>query len=145
MRQILFAVGLFVLIGCGTPERPPSGVISGTITYKDQPVNGAKLEFYPTGTKEPAFTLPVSQEGTFRGDLQLGTFKVVVIGAKENEGAPSTKFMSPEEIAKNKQDLDRFKTKATIPFPKKYSSIDSTDLTCTIDKGEKEIKLELKD
>jgi hypothetical protein len=146
-RMLAVSVGLLLLAGCGS-SRPQSGVVTGKITYKGQPVNGASLMLYPTKPGEGAgVTIPVDQEGNFRAaDVPLGEYKVVVEGAREQSNIPpGPANMTPEEKEKRKELMEKMKTKATIPFPSKYTNEKTTDLTCTVNKGEQTVNLELKD
>jgi hypothetical protein len=144
-RLIAVSIGLLLLAGCGS-SRAPSGWVSGTITYKGQPVNGAALLLYPTsGALGAEVTIPVTQEGTFRAaDVPLGEYKIVVQPNPGDPG-PSTKGMTPEQLAKMKDQLDKMKTPATITIPEKYKTKDKTDLTVTVTRGEVKLPLELKD
>jgi hypothetical protein len=86
-RIIPVSIALVLLAGCG-PKRAPAGVLSGTIKYKGQPVNGAAILLYPN-SGGPEFLIPVTQEGDFRtSDVPLGEYKVVVQGAAGDPGPP---------------------------------------------------------
>jgi hypothetical protein len=144
MRRIVTVlVASLLLAGCGTKR--PSATVSGTITYKGKPVNGAVLHLYPAAGNAPeAAMLPVSQEGTFQvSDVPPGEYKVVVQPSAATS-SPSTKGLSPE-MAKMKGRLEELKEPATIQFPKKYQDRQTSTLTCTVGKGTQALTLELKD
>src|SRR5581483_8204490 len=64
MRRIItVAVVSLLLVSCGGHSR--TGAVSGKLTYKGQPLNGAALFLHPAGGGE-AFLIPVTQEGTFQ-------------------------------------------------------------------------------
>ena len=106
-------------------------MVTGTITYKGQPVNGAMLELHPTSAGQGTYPIIVSQEGNFSAaDVPAGEYKVVLQGSA---AAPSVSGA-------------QYATKATIPFPNKYKDEKTTDLTCTITAGRQTtLNLELKD
>ena len=118
----------------------------GKVTYKDQPVNGALLQFIPMAG-ENTINIPVSQDGTFRSsDVAPGEYKIVVQPGNSGSGVPSLKGMDPAKAAEAKAKLAQMEqSKPTIAFPKKYQSHLTTDLKPTIVKGEQKLDLVLKD
>jgi hypothetical protein len=126
---ILVSVGLLVLVGCG-PRGATKGGVTGTITYKGQPVNGASLSLYPASGGESVLTIPVSQEGTFSTtDVPAGDYKVVVQGSAAASGSSGGQFAA----------------KPTIPFPPKYKDPQKTDITMKVSPGSGNVTLEMKD
>jgi hypothetical protein len=79
MRWIVtVSVVLLLLVGCG-PRGSRGGGLSGTVSYKGQPINGAALTLYDT--KGGMLIVPVTPDGTFRTtDVPPGEYKVVVQG-----------------------------------------------------------------
>jgi hypothetical protein len=151
MRQILRVfVGLLlvaVLVGCG-PGRPRPGVVSGTITYKGRPVNDATLLLYSAGGDATgSITIPVTGDGTFRiSDVPSGEYKIVVQGA-EGEGSDASllKSVPKEKRAEVEKMMAGQRSAKTIPFPKKYQDLTTTDLKCQITASNQTLNLELKD
>lgn len=142
-RSVTVLIALLLLVGCRS--RSPRCDLSGTITYKGQPVNGASLTLIPTGGKGQEVLVPVGQDGTFNSaDVPVGDYKVVVEGSPGNPG-PSTKGMTPDQLAKMKDKLAELKTPATIKFPDKYKQPEKTDLKVTATPGQQTVTLELKD
>jgi hypothetical protein len=148
MRRIV-AVSLVVLVlaGCG-PKGKKSGAVTGKVTYKGQPVNGAALLLYPaSGGDTPALTVPVGQDGEFRiSDVAPGEYKVVVQGSPgaQQVDPRMLKSMPPEKRAEAEAKLKGMNTPPTIPFPKKYTDPKTTDLKVTVtDKAEtKDLELQ---
>src|SRR5215469_9606821 len=89
MRRILVvSLAILPLMGCG-PKRNQGGVVSGKITYKGTPVNGATLRLTPIPGPGEEVTIPVSQEGTFHtANIPPGEYKIVV------EPAPTGAMLS---------------------------------------------------
>jgi len=146
MRRIVtVSLGFLLLMGCG-PKRSASGVVSGTITYKGQPVNSATLMFHPAAGAGSDLPIPVSEEGTFQmTDVPPGDYKVVVQGKAADAGMPSLAGLPPAKAAEAKEKLEKMKGRATIPFPDKYKHLNTTDLKATVSAGKQTLPLELKD
>ena len=143
-RLVAISIGLLILVGC----RSKVESLSGTITYKGQPVNNVMLHLYPVDGKSPEVSIPVTQEGTFRTtSIKPGEYKVVVETRQTDDMAAKLKSMkgAQAEEAKKKLEQNQSPEKPTIPFPKKYQNIVNTDLKCTITGGQQVLPLELKD
>jgi hypothetical protein len=146
MRRIItVSIALLLLGGCG-PQKT-TGTVSGTVTYNNQPVNGATLLLYPAGARADEgkeIPIPVGQDGTFSSsNLPPGEYKIVV-QANPGDPGPSTRGMTPEQLAKMKESLDKLKTPATIKYPDKYKQLDRTDLTLTVTPSDQTVNLVLK-
>jgi hypothetical protein len=149
MRRIItISIGLLLLTGCGG-KSSRNGLVSGSITYNGKPVNGATLILYSTaGQGGENAQIPVSQEGTFKNaEVPKGEYKVVVQGAVAamQVSPESLKNIPPEKMAEVKEKLAKMNTVATIKFPDKYKSHQTTDLTCKVGDKETTLNLELKD
>jgi hypothetical protein len=125
----LIPVSIVLLLAAGCGQRAPrGGELSGTVTYKGQPVNNAGLTLYSDGGTQ--LVIAVSDEGTFRTtDVPPGNYKVVVGGSS----------------AAAAQSGPQFASKPTIPFPNKYKDRQKTDLTIKVSEGAQKVNLELKD
>jgi hypothetical protein len=127
--SLLVLVGLALLAGCAKPSQ--SGTVTGTITYKGQPVNDAALTLYPAAGGKP-FVIPVTGDGTFSTTgVPPGDYKAVVLGRSGGVAGGSKG--------------DQYAAKATIPFPKKYQDLKTTNLKMTVAGGAQKEDLELKD
>lgn len=150
-RIIVVSIGFLLLMGCGS-KRGSGGTVSGTIRYNGKPVNGAMLRLYPASGEGIDYSIPVSQDGTFRtSDVPPGEYKVVVEAATPPPQArhmPSMKGdNSPQakEMQEKLQQMQQAQDPATIPYPNKYKKVATTDLKSTITPGEQKLDLELKD
>jgi hypothetical protein len=135
-----------VLVGCGRRSR--SGVVSGKITYKEQPVNDAALRLYPAdgGAAEP-ITIPVTADGSFSmSDVPKGEYKIIVQGSEGGGSDASLLKNVPKDRQEEVKKLmgDRASSR-TIPFPRKYKNLKTTDLKCEITDHDQTLNLELKD
>jgi hypothetical protein len=148
VRVVVGMLFLAVLIGCGSRAKK-AGTVSGTLTYKGQPLNNAALLLYPAAdTSANPLTIPVGEGGSFRiSDLPMGDYKVVVQGTEGSSevSSMSLKNIPAEKLAEVKAKLDRMKTVATIKFPNKYKDVKTTPLTCKITGSDETMNLELTD
>jgi hypothetical protein len=152
MRRILFvSIVLLPLMGCGSRDKQ-GGVISGKITYKNQPVNGAMLQLHPDPGPGVEISIPVTQEGTFRAsNIPPGEYKIVVSSSQAPPGGRNMptipKGTDPAKAEEMRQKLQQMQGQdaPTIAYPNKYKNIASTDLKCTIKEGDQTLPLELKD
>jgi len=149
-RILLVAIAVLSLAGCGS--KGGKGALSGKVTYKGQPVNGASLVLLPASGQGSEAIIPVRQDGTFSTTgIPPGEYKVIVKPAESSSQLPSAaelKNMPADKKAKAEENLKRMQegqAKPTIPFPDKYKSHISTDLKLTVGKGEQTENLELKD
>ena len=144
-RILILPIVILPLMGCGKRNQ---GVVSGTITYRGQPVNGVVLHLYPSSGKD--VSIPVTQEGTFRTtNVPPGEYKIVVEAPKPRDMPAMPK--KGGDPAKRAEMEEKFKQvykqqTSTISYPDKYKSILNTDLKCTIAEGNPQtLTLELKD
>jgi hypothetical protein len=157
MVMVVVLIVLLPLIGCGKKRNLNGGNVSGTITYKGKPVNGALLRLTSTGgPSDPDVPpIPVDQEGKFNAsNIPPGEYKIVV---EPSPGAPKGRSGGMPPMAKNmdaaKAEEMKRKLSAiqgdmpspTIPIPNKYRRLESTTLKQTIAKGDQTLTLELTD
>ncbi|WP_425395236.1 hypothetical protein [Aeoliella sp.] len=117
-------VGAFAMVGCsdGRPERVP---VSGTLTIDGQPLAGAFVNFYPASGR------PSNGRTDESGRFVLGCFE-------DDDGAQvsthEVSVIAVEEIAPN-----------TMKWyaPKKYSRVDTADLSYTIDQPVDDLSIDL--
>jgi hypothetical protein len=143
MRRIItLAVVSLLVVGCGGGSR--KGTISGKLTYKGQPLNGAALFLHPDGGGE-ALLIPVTQEGMFQtSDVPPGEYTVVVEGTPGNPGPP-TQGMSKEKAAEAKEKFKDMTTPPTIAFPNRYKSVTTSNKKVTVVAGEQKLDIDLTD
>ncbi len=142
------AVMLVVLAGCQSrptdPNRPKTVPVSGTVTYKGQPVEGATITFVSTAGKRGAvattdaaghFTMTTFEpkDGAIPGTYQVSIQKTVLEGAPAEEATGKGGEEPPAGVAK---DL----------LPAKYKNAATSGLTVEIKEGgTKDLKFELTD
>jgi hypothetical protein len=150
MRRIFVSLVLLSLMACGS-KRDQGGIVSGKITYKGQPVNGAMLHLTPLPGPGPEIAVPVTQEGTFHtSNIPPGEYKVVVEPSQPPQARnmptiPKTADPAKQEEMRQKLQQMQGNDAPTIPFPRKYQNTVSTDLKCTIKAGDQALNLELTD
>ncbi len=145
-RFISLAVMLFFLVGCGGGKGAPAGTVSGKITYKGQPVNGAALQLTQTAGQGDTINIPVTQEGTFSvADVPAGDYIVVVVPSSGASPVHIPKNTDPAKLAEAKAKVEATKTPPTIPIPEKYKQRLTSGLNITIAAGQQTKDIELKD
>jgi hypothetical protein len=140
----VLAVCLLALVAC-SEQNKKSVFLSGSITYKGQPVNGGSLKLFSASAAGEPYTIPIDQEGKFRiADVPEGEYKAVVQpSAGMTPNIP--KGLDPGKMAEAKEKSELMKQPPTIPIPDKYKDRLKSTLTITVKKGEPDIKLELTD
>ncbi len=154
-RTIFVTTGLLLLSGCGS-KKDTGGTLTGTVYYNGKPVNGASLLLHPTSGQGDDFSINVGQDGTFSGyNIPPGEYKIAVqsqeIPPDARQYMQMPKFPPNMDPAKKEEMKQKFQEKQgqeapTIPYPKKYKDLKTTDLKCTVVQGKNPpLTLELKD
>lgn len=124
---------LGLAVGCGGPkgDTPPTAPVSGTVTYKGEPVEEGTVVFHPEGGERPAFG-DLGPGGQFtlttfeKGDgAVIGKHKVV-IGSMDDSGSPG---LRPDKSG----------------IPPQYGMLSETPLTKEVTEGENNFEIELED
>ncbi|MCA9090662.1 MAG: carboxypeptidase regulatory-like domain-containing protein [Planctomycetaceae bacterium] len=147
------AMGLLLaatLSGCGGgddhPERPDRAEVSGTVTYKGEPIDKATVSFHPEAADGKAAFAITDAEGKFvmgtfetRDGVVAGTYHVTVTkmestsAAQVSQDDPNYNPNPPPSVSKSL-------------LPKKYSDPSKSGLQVTIDAEPiKDLKFELVD
>lgn len=142
---IACVLAVLAVCGCGGTDYD-SVPVSGTVTYKGSPVEGATVAFHGGSASVPA-TGVTDASGKFKlssydpnDGAPAGSYKVTVT-KKKIEGGASGK-MSMEEAAK----AGPATAKETDLLPAKYANLEMTPLTATVEKGKtNDIPLTLED
>jgi hypothetical protein len=154
-RLVLTAAGLGLILGCGDDtgleKRFP---VSGTVTYKDQPVEKGQISFIAAdkvkqrdanGTIENGrYTLTTSTPGD--GALP-GKYKVTII-SKEIDPADTAKIqarMEKQGGSARQEDTGRAAMRAKNFVPGKYQLPDTSGLEVTVEGKSNTFDFPLKD
>ncbi|HZW33938.1 MAG TPA: hypothetical protein VFF52_24660 [Isosphaeraceae bacterium] len=143
----LASAGVLALIGCGQDDgigtRYP---VSGTITYKAEPVKKGTITFTPQEQGGRAASGDIS-EGAYRlttqspGDGALpGKYRVSIIAKEPDEGALAKTKGRP-----NQADVVKSYLRAKDMIPKKYQLADTSGLTAEVKGQSNDLSFELKD
>jgi hypothetical protein len=126
---------LFVLLtigGCN--RRPPTYVVTGTVTYRGKPVEDAGVSFMPKGMR------PASARTDASGRFQLMTF-VGTDGAAAGEHVVCISKLIPAPSTKD----DPYKMAVNV-LPKRYGNPLETPLKATVSaKGPNDFSFDLAD
>ena len=126
----IWVLPVVILFGCG-PSRPKTVTVSGTVTYKKEPVKGASILFAPKAHGNPALAT-TDVDGKYR----LRTF-LPGDGARPGEYVVSIRACVVEAAGT----AGPAKTKWLIP--EKYGSGRTSGLTATVGPGQKEFNFDL--
>lgn len=148
----LTAVGL--LAGCSKgPVRPPTYAVTGTVTFKDAPLEGAQVIFVPSGTGGQAATAITDASGKFsmgtyqaKDGAQEGDYRVKVIktDAKLPPAAgKSITLTHEEEQAQYKEGPPAAPPKSIIP--KKYDNEGTSGISHKVTKEPTTLDIPLKE
>jgi type 1 fimbria pilin len=115
-RAAVALVGAAVLLagGCGSAERPVD--VSGTVTFKGEPVTEGSVQFVEDRTGRGA-QVDLGPGGTYKASLFPGEYKVVVTPpymVDESKGIPNPYYKKVKNI------------------PAKYHSTDTSGLTAVV-------------
>ncbi len=137
--RLPFAVLLGVVLVAAGCSSNKGGRVAGKVTLNGTPVGGAKVVFVQSAAGQG---LPI-QVGTITKDdgsyeiarIDPGSYKVTV---KKLVAKPGAKDNTPLEVLEASG-------QATNSLPAKYADVKTTDLTATVNAGEKkEVNLDLK-
>jgi hypothetical protein len=144
--QIILTVTLF-LAGCGRPPGPVAEIeetvpVSGTLTYKGQPLEFYQVTFLPTDGRRAATGLTDAQGRFTMGTNEAGD------GAPPGVHSVAIVFVGPPPKIEegNEQIIDNpaLLPKPKVKIPQKYSNPDTSDLAQEVpEDGLTDLKIEL--
>ncbi len=154
-------VGFLSLAGCGGGQTAGNSArVSGSLTYKGQPITGANMQFHDTqGVAHPA---QVSPDGTYSAnDISVGELIVTVDTSSLNPaktgaptGAQAEARLKMDKASSNRPDgpggsgggnTSTAPTIVYIKLPAKYTSPKTSTLTITVKAGRQVQNIDLTD
>ncbi len=152
LRLLLFALLCFGAgaLGCSKANPNAPAKVSGTLTYKGQPIKAGTLAFHtPEGV---SYSGQISPDGTYSGtDLPTGELIVTV----ETEHLNPSKKAGGAEMERRMKMMGQQKPPAGMPtstpeeyyikIPSKYANPKTSPLTVTLSPGRQVKNLELTD
>jgi hypothetical protein len=132
---------LLILANSGCAGGPVAAKVSGTVTYRGEPLPAGKVSFY--GPNDQVASALISEDGNYEAaNVPLGAVKVAV----------STPLPPPPEIEKAaKEGKRRFgkgnliqAPQRTVSIPPKYSDPGKSALSVTVIEGTHVFNIELK-
>jgi hypothetical protein len=132
----LAGIGLVLILGCGGDDFVKRYPVSGTITYKGEPVEKGRVTFHPT---KPAEQRPAS------GDIENGKYALTTVS--NNDGAnPGSYRVTVESIQMDmtkvnanmkgggprQKDIASAYSAAKVLIPPKYRLSDTSGLTADV-------------
>ncbi len=141
---LVAALALPIVLGCGSPGTAETAKVTGTVTYKGNPLEGVSVGLIPQG----AGGRPASGLTDASGKFTLSTFKT---GDGAIPGAHKVVISEPTDPNKpppmpGMPGYEAYMKKRASRFPEKFSSDRTTTLTVTVERGKaNELPIELKD
>ncbi len=142
MKSSVLVLCVATAIGCsgntGQPELTP---VTGAVLLDGQPLSDASLTFYLSGSPVPGYTASLGKTDE-TGKYELisggkpgavpGVFKVTISRIVNTSGAPvnAGEGMDLQQLA--------MRGLAKESLPEKYSNLERTELTLTVEKGKTE-------
>jgi hypothetical protein len=152
-RSDLAPVSLLILcvVGCSSasgPPRPKTVKVTGTVTYKGLPVEGATVSFLGNGETRAAVGLTDA-----KGHFELTTFDAGDGAVPGNHQVTVTKFVAKSTGAakENMEDASKRSPEAQNEppqslIPERYANASTTDITREVKpSGTNDFPIELKD
>ncbi|QDV20992.1 hypothetical protein Pan153_56740 [Gimesia panareensis] len=132
--SVIICNGLLLLAGCGSGvDRPSTVQVEGTVTFDNQPLEGASISFIPQDGR------PASGFTDAGGHFVLKTFE-------PGDGAiPGEHTVIVTKVAADSKSGDDIYAKQKSVIPEKYGDLKNSGLTATVKTdGENKFSFELK-
>jgi hypothetical protein len=125
LTTVSLALTVSLVAGCGSRTKETAEV-SGTVSYKGQPVTAGVVKFFPEAGGDPAET-PLGPDGTYRATgVPVGPCKVAVETLRFKTMTPPPPGMAKQMGGPRP---------VYVPIPEKYERPDSSGLTFDVKKG----------
>jgi hypothetical protein len=140
-----------VIFGCGDDGLGKRYPVSGTVTYKGEPLEKGTINFYTTASGEArgasgsivngSYTLSTTggDDGAFPGDY------LVAISARAPDMSLAKANQAKVGGSMRQDDVAKAFKEASSPIPKKYESTDTSQLKATVTAGSNKIDFPLTD
>ena len=141
-RPVLSLMGLTCILLSGCNSGPKVAPVRGRVTYNGKPVTGGKIMFYPEHGRPSLGT--IAEDGTYSltnkvaGDgAQVGQHKVTIESTKVHPGSTIEAKSVEEEMSQARKGYPPGKWlvagKLDWLVPEKYSRLESSTLTATVE------------
>jgi hypothetical protein len=154
----LFSIPIFYLAlpGCGQKE-PPTGEVSGTVTFKGQPLPEGMITFVNAeegrsgsgAVKDGTYTCPNAPVGLCGIEVVVNIPRVASASAPNMEKRMRAKLQRARERGAEVPDPESFEIPKpeksnAIPIPRKYANSKTSGLSLTVVEGQQTHDIELK-
>lgn len=146
LRIVTALVVSAILIGCGGTDNDPTHQVNGVLHYNGEPLSNVGVTFYPEHGRSAVGK--TNAEGNFtlmtynpNDGAVAGEHKVAIVPGPGDSAAKDSSELTADDYAPPASG------NAEAPFPRKYLSRETTDLTVHIpdDLENGQLKLELSD
>ncbi len=107
---ICFALISLALTGCGGP---PSGKLSGKVTYKDEPVSGGSVTLVPKTEGNPYAYAETGADGSYIAKtddygtkIPVGKYQVLITAVKDHGTDKPAELLLPLKYSSEKSGLE---------------------------------------
>jgi hypothetical protein len=149
---ILVTIFLGVSLGC----TPPTGKVSGQVTYQGKPVPGGAVQFLvlrKRDQQQPAGSMELDRDGKFQMELPVGE---IWVGIDNREFEPTPELMAavppggdlPPEVQKALAEAPKAPAKVSerwMQLPEKCYLPETSGLSFKVVKGEQSVQIDIKD
>jgi hypothetical protein len=160
---VLGRLGLLLLLpilgGCGSGQ----GKVSGQVLYNGTPLPGGRLTFQPANPEQNAITVEIDEQGNYEAVLPVGMVQVSVDNRElepsgpESAGPPQLppdiKPDALKVLANGQNSQSRPGPAENVPerppgkyvqIPRRYSDIETSELSFTVQSGSQTHNIELR-
>lgn len=144
-RLALLALLVVPLAGCGgDADKRDKMVVKGVVSVDGKPTGGVILAFYPTGEKAAVGSVTTQVDGSyevmFKTHAGEGNYKVTATKVQAKAGSAGKEIAKGEGIDDFQLSLAAGSSGPIHLLDEKYSSLERTDLTAVLQKGQNDGK-----
>jgi len=141
---LVLPLSLVFVLGCGKTKTKHADV-SGTVTYKDQPVTAGTVTFHTEGG---IFPCPIKADGTYSvSQLPPGDMVVTIETESANKNKKTPKYGGgrPGMVSPMPEDRPQPEVGAYRKIPARYADKKKSGLNVTVTDGPQKHDFDLKD
>ena len=152
----LWAILVMIFLGVSLGCTPPTGKVSGEVTYQGKPVPGGAVQFLvlrKRDQQQPAGSVELDRDGKFQMELPVGE---IWVGIDNREFEPTPELMAavppggdlPSEVQKTLSEAPKAPARVSerwVQLPEKCYLPETSGLSFKVVKGEQSVQIDIKD
>jgi len=147
--QLVIAVLICIVSGACGPAGPEMGRVNGVVTLDGTPVPEGTVQFWPKDGRPARGS--ITEDGSFvmttfdsNDGALVGEHRVTIKATRSIQSGPKIKSTAAEISHFSQKGAKRIRaTKVDWLVPEKYSDVDTTPLTATVENGSNEIDFQI--